>query len=95
LIWIKDFTEAPTEAFDKFRKFQVGMQNDTYTWQYYFAHIAQTVFVNHEIYLNSILRDEPDIDKARIKAIKDSQVYFELVGGLIKICIEDLEGIKL
>ena len=94
LVWIKDFTEAPTEAFDKFRKFQVGMQNDTYTWQYYFAHIAQTVFVNHEIYLNSILRDEPDIDKARIKAIKDSQVYFELVGGLIKICIEDLEGVQ-
>ena len=90
--WIQNVQESPEQAFDKMIRYKIDMQNDHYTWQLYFAHIAQTIFVNHEMYINSILMDEPDVSKAKTKAVMDSKRYFDVIGGLIKICIEDLEG---
>jgi hypothetical protein len=83
------------EKFQKMLQYKIRMQHDHYTWQLFFAHIAQSVFVNHDMYINSIPMDIPDLLKARTKSILESKQYFELIGGLIKVCIEDLEGVKI
>jgi hypothetical protein len=83
------------QQFQKMMQYKIRMQHDHSTWQLYFAHIAQSVFVNHDMYINSIAMDEPNYTKAKSKTLLAMKQYFELIGGLIKICIEDLEGVKI
>jgi hypothetical protein len=99
LAWIENFkangiTDNQEELDVLFKqlidtKYQLG--EDQFTWQLYFAHLVQSVFVNLEMYINSFPRDIKEMKEAQKQAILHHDTYFEIVGGLIKVCIEDIE----
>jgi len=87
----KEFIEP---LFAKMWDYRQEMQKDEFTWQKFFAHISQSVFVNYEMLLNSLLMDNKDNYIAKAKALLEAQKFFKLTGGLIKVCIQLLEGEK-
>ena len=65
-----------------------GNLDVTDTWQGLFAHVSQSVFVNYEMYLNSMPVLEKDEDQSKIKALNELPEYFRTIGGLINVYID-------
>ena len=96
-IKIKECTKKPDEEFIskefiKMWEYRKDMQKDVFTWQLFFAHISQSIFVNFEMLLNSLPMVDKDINIAKAKALLEAHKYFKITGGLIKVCIKLLEG---
>ena len=77
--------------FAKMWTYRAEMQKEEYTWQKFFAHISQSVFVNYEMLMNSLLMDNKDINIAQAKGLLETLKFFKLTGGMIKVCIKMLE----
>jgi hypothetical protein len=82
------------EVFKKMVESKANMQKDLFTWQLFFAHIAQSVFVNFEIQMNAISTDYKDIEAAKAKILVENLKYFEVIGGMIRASIKTLEAEK-
>lgn len=82
------------EAFKEIIDTKNSFAEDEFTWQLYFAHLSQSIFISHEIDLNNLLLVNRNKTEAKKELIERSKEYFEMIKGLTKICIKDLNIIK-
>lgn len=77
-------------SIEKINETKQKISEDYCTWQLYFAHIAQSIFINHEMNLSSI-----KMDNNYIKIfIEENIKYFIIIKRLIETCIIDLHNIE-
>ena len=64
---------------------------DPSAWQLFFAHVGQAFYLNHEMEMFKYYDRCDSLDKARVEIALRQREWFEVVGGLIKVCIQVLE----
>jgi hypothetical protein len=66
------------------------MTDNKIAWQLYFAHIVQSIFINHELHLSTLKQNHQDEKTIQDKYIQLNVEYFETIKDLLRICIDDL-----
>jgi hypothetical protein len=73
------------------------LSQDPSAWQLFFAHVGQSFYLNHEMELFKFYDQCDSPDKARVEIALRQREWFEIIMGLMKVCIKVLEkaGIDL
>ena len=74
---------------------QKCMSLDPLSWQLFFAHVGQAFYLNHEMEMFKFYDQCDSPDKARVEIALRQREWFEVVNGLIKVCIGVLEKTKI
>ena len=67
---------------------------DPLTWQLFFAHVGQSFYLAHEMETFKFYNKCDSPEKALIEVALHQREWFEVVGGLVKVCIQVLENTK-
>jgi hypothetical protein len=67
---------------------------DPLTWQLFFAHVGQAFYLNHEVEMFKYYDRCDSPEAARVEIALRQREWFEIVLGLIKICIQVLNKTK-
>jgi hypothetical protein len=67
---------------------------DPSSWQLFFAHVGQSFYLAHEMEMFKYYDQCDSPDKARVEIALRQREWFEVVGGLMKVCIQVLEKTK-
>lgn len=67
---------------------------DPSAWQLFFAHVGQSFYLAHEMEMFKYYDRYDSPDKARVEIALQQREWFEVVGGLVKVCIGVLEKAK-
>jgi hypothetical protein len=67
---------------------------DPSAWQLFFAHVGQSFYLAHEMEMFKYYDRCDSPDKARVEIALRQREWFEVVGGLMKVCIGVLEKAK-
>jgi len=84
----EDFPETE-KTINALNESRIKISQYDLSWQLYFAHIAQSVFISFEMFANSFLQDMEKID-AEKKYIKLMEEQLKIITGLVNICLYDL-----
>ena len=78
------------KVFEEILKWKGKIHHDKETWQLYFSHIAQSMFIAHEMKCDSLFRSEKDRITAKIKVLDEHIEFFKMTGNLLEVCIVGL-----
>ncbi|MFA5130450.1 MAG: 6-hydroxymethylpterin diphosphokinase MptE-like protein [Patescibacteria group bacterium] len=97
---IKELRKNPDEAkaieiTKKTMSYRDGFAEYLDTYQLYFAHVAQSYFLNFEVELRGMMNDCENPTEFQTEITLRHEEYFRIMGGLMRICIQDLEKAEI